>query len=92
MSFRVWLHWGGRRRLEQLREAVTAHLNVLPVANAQLRDTNRQVEQAVEQVGRNFQRMADRAREGADQAARLVGVSDQAVGGSAPGVGELLAS
>ena len=92
MSFRVWLRWGGRRRLEQLREAVTAHLNVLPVANAQLRDTNRQVEQAVAQVGRNFERMAESAREGTDQAARLVGARDKAVAGSAGGVGELLAS
>jgi len=97
MSFRVWLgvltgSWGGRRRLEQLREAVAAHLNVLPVANAQLRDTNRQVEQAVAQVGKNFERMAESAREGTDRAARLVGASDKAVAGSAGGVGELLAS
>ena len=92
MSLRVWLRFGSRRRLEQLREAVTAHLNVLPVANAQLRDTNRQVEQAVAQVGRSFERMAERAREGTDQAARLVGASDTAVAGSPGGVGELLAS
>lgn len=81
-------NWGGRQRMEQLRQAVLAHLNVLPVANAQLLETNRQVEQAVAQVGRNFQRIAESARQGTDQASHLVG----AAGGQGEGVEGLLSS
>jgi methyl-accepting chemotaxis protein len=92
VSFRVWLRWGGRRRLEQLREAVAAHLNVIPVAKAQLLDTNRQVEQAVAQVGRNFERMAQSAREGTNQASRLVGAGGETGDGLAGGVDGLLST
>jgi methyl-accepting chemotaxis protein len=84
--------WRRRKRLEELREAVVAHLKVLPVASAQLLDTNRHVEQAVARVGGNFQRMAESARESANQASRLVGATGNAVAGSAGGVGELLSS
>jgi hypothetical protein len=96
VSFRVWLHtlaggWRRRKRLEDLGEAVTAHFNVLPVASAQLRDTNRQVEQAVAQVGTNFERMVEGAREGANQASRLVGSGGESADGPA-GVGGLLSA
>ena len=79
MTIRGWLRVlaGGSRRSEELREAVLSHLDVLPVANAQLLDTNRQVEQAVAQVGRNFERMVEGAREGADQASKLVGAEGE---------------
>ena len=92
MSFPAWLRWSSRGRLEQLKDAVASHLNVLPVANAQLLDTNRHVERAVAQVGRSFERMAESARQGTNEASRLVGASDKAVAGAAGGVGELLAS
>ena len=95
MSLGAWLraiagslHRG--KRLEELREAVSAHLNVLPIAGAQLRDTNRQVEQAVAQVGANFARMVESARAGANQAARLVGTEGET--GEEAGVGGLLSS
>jgi methyl-accepting chemotaxis protein len=65
---------------------------VLPVASAQLRDTNRQIERAVAQVGANFERMAERAREGANQASQLVGAAGQTGGRPTGGVGELLSS
>lgn len=96
MTFRSWLRvlaggWAGRKRLEQLREVVSAHLNVLPVANAQLMDTNRQVEQAVAQVGMSFERMVEGAREGANQASRLIGGAASA-DGSAGGVDGVLSS
>jgi methyl-accepting chemotaxis protein len=83
---------GRRWRRGNLREAVVAHLKVLPVASAQLRDTNRQIERAVAQVGANFERMAERAREGANQASQLMGAAGQMAGGPAGGVGELLSS
>jgi methyl-accepting chemotaxis protein len=97
MSLRVWLRSlaaSKRRgkRLEELGEAVTAHLNVLPIAGAQLRDANRRVEQAVVQVGANFGRMVESAREGADQASRLVGAGGESADGSSAGVGGLLSS
>lgn len=96
MKFPVWLRavgggWRRRKRLEELSEAVAAHWNVLPVASAQLRDTNRQVEQAVAQVGTNFERMVESAREGANQASQLVGKDGESAGGPA-GVGGLLSS
>jgi methyl-accepting chemotaxis protein len=96
VSFRVWLHtlagsWHRRKRLEELREAVAAHFNVLPVASAQLRDTNRQVEQAVAQVGTNFERMVESAREGTNQASQLVGTGGESPDAPA-GVGGLLSS
>lgn len=60
MSFGTWLRalaggWMRRKRLEDLRGVVEAHLPVLPVVDAQLRDANQQMEQAVTQVAANFQ-------------------------------------
>lgn len=83
---------GRLQRRKNLRQAVVAHLKVLPVASAQLRETNRQIERAVAQVGANFERMAERAREGADQASQLLGAAGQTAGGAASGVGKLLSS
>ena len=78
MSFGIWFRvlaggWIRRKRLEELRDVVESHLPMLPVVDAQLRDTNQQMEQAVTQVGTNFQRMVERAREGVNEASRLVG-------------------
>src|SRR3984957_3830387 len=92
MSFGTWLCvlTGGssrRKRLEVLRNVVESHLPVLPVVDAQLRDTNLQMEHAVTQVGANFQRMVERAREGVNEASRLVGTDDSS---TAEGVGSLL--
>ncbi len=97
MSFRTWLRalaLGPRRRLrlEQLREAVQTHCPVLPVVGAQLREANRQVEQAVAQVGANFERMVARAREGAGEASRLVGALGDSAEDGATGVDGLLSS
>jgi methyl-accepting chemotaxis protein len=97
MSLRVWLramagNWRHRKRLVELREAVAARLSVLPVASAQLRDTNRQVEQAVAQVGTSFERMVESARESANQASRLVGDGGEAADGPAAGVSGLLSA
>jgi methyl-accepting chemotaxis protein len=96
MTFRAWLRTlaGSRSRgtrLEELGEAVAAHLTVLPIAGAQLRDTNRHVKQAVAQVGTNFERMVESARESANQASRLVG-SGESGDGPKGGVGGLLSS
>ncbi len=93
MRFGTWFRilaggWGRRKRLEELRDVVESHLPILPVVDAQLRDTNQQMEQAVCQVGANFQRMVERAREGVNEASRLVG----AEGCEAGGVGELLSN
>ena len=97
MSIRSWFggladSWQRRKRLEQLKDAVMAHINVLPVANAQLLDTNQQVERAVAQVGANFERMVEIAREGASQASQLVGASAQSGGSMSGGVDGLLSS
>jgi methyl-accepting chemotaxis protein len=62
---------------------------MLPLVDAQLRDTNQQMEQAVTQVGANFRRMVERAREGVNEASRLVGTDDSSASG---GVGSLLSS
>jgi methyl-accepting chemotaxis protein len=63
---------------------------MLPVVDAQLRDTNQQMEQAVTQVGANFQRMVERAREGVNEASRLVGAADDST--AEGGVGCLLST
>ena len=39
------------------KRGAQSHLPMLPVVDAQLRDTNLQMEQAVTRVGANFQRM-----------------------------------
>ncbi len=95
MSFGTWLRvlaggWSRRRRLEELRDVVESHLPMLPVVDAQLRDTNQQMEQAVTRVGANFQRMVERAREGVNEASRLVGTGDHTNG--AGGVKVLLST
>lgn len=95
MTFPPWLRvltggWLRRTRLENLKDAVKAHLPLLPVVNAQLRDANRQMEQAVTQVGANFERMVESAREGVNQASRLVGTDSESAAASAGGVGALL--
>ncbi len=98
MSFRAWLFtlgggWRRGRLLEELREKVAAHLPLLPVVSAQLRDANRQVEQAVAKVGANFERMVERAREGANEASRILGAAGESASGStAPGIDGLLSS
>jgi methyl-accepting chemotaxis protein len=87
--------FGGQRRrqaMERLREAVAAHLTVLPVAGAQLRDTSRQIEEAVAQVGGNFERMVECSREGVAEAARLIGEASGAEGEGRTGVDALLAA
>jgi len=63
---------------------------MLPVVDAQLRDTNQQMEQAVTHVGANFQRMVESAREGVNEASRLVGTAGES--SAEGGVGNLLAS
>ncbi len=93
MSFRGWLRVfaGGflrRKRLEELKDVVESHLPMLPVVDAQLQDTNRQMEQAVSEVGANFARMCERAQEGVNEASRLVGAGDSGAGG----IGALLSS
>lgn len=95
MSVGTWLRvlaggWSRRRRLEELRDVVESHLPMLPVVDAQLRDTNQQMEQAVTRVGANFQRMVERAREGVNEASRLVGTGDHTNG--AGGVEVLLST
>lgn len=95
VSVMTWLRtlaegWSRRKRLEQLRDVVESHLPMLPVVDAQLRDTNQQMEEAVTQVGANFQRMVERAREGVNEATRLVG--DAGGSGDAGGVGQLLST
>jgi len=60
----------------QLRNAVAAHFGILPVVSAQLKDASHQVEQAVTQVGANFGSMVQRAREGVEQASRLIGSAE----------------
>jgi methyl-accepting chemotaxis protein len=94
MTFGTWLRvlaggWLRRKRLETLRDVVESHLPMLPVVDAQLRDTNQQMEQAVTQVGSNFQRMVERAREGVNEASRLVGTGEASASG---GVGNLLST
>jgi len=79
---------GRRLRLERLREAVQAHSPVLPVAGAQLREANQQIEKAVAKVGANFERMVERAQQGVNEASRLVGAGG---GGDTAGVESLLA-
>ncbi len=83
------LSWGCGARLARLEEAVVRHLAVLPVASAQLRDTNRQVEAAVARVGAGFGRMVESARAGTEQASRLV---DAGAAGESTGVSGLLTS
>jgi len=95
MSFGTWHRvlvggWLRRKRLEELRDVVESHLPMLPVVDAQLRDTNQQMEQAVTQVGASFQRMVERAREGVSEASRLVGA--EAGSAAAGGVGALLSA
>lgn len=84
MSWRTWLFavggWGRRKNLEELRERVAAHLPLLPVMGAQLRDTSKQVEQAVAKVGANFGQMAEQAREGVNEASRVLGGSGEGAG------------
>ncbi len=95
MNFGTWVRvivfgWSRARRLEQLKDVVEAQLPMLPVVDAQLRNANQLMEQAVTQVGGNFQRMVERAREGVNEASRLVGSSE---GEGAPaGVGALLST
>ena len=96
MSVRAWIGivtggWGRLKRLVELQEAVEAHLRVLPVAGAQLRDASRQVEQAVAQVGGNFERMVACAREGVNQASQLIG-DGGSDGGVAGGMESMLAT
>ena len=96
MRFGAWLRvlaggWMRRKRLEELRDVVECHLPMLPVVDAQLRDANRQMEQAVTQVGANFQRMVERAREGVNEASRLVGADAGSDAGEG-GVGALLST
>ena len=97
MSLKAWIFalggWRRGKRLEELREQVAAHLPLLPVVSAQLRDANRQVEQAVAKVGANFGRMAERAREGANEASRILGGVPESSGGSpVMGIDGLLSS
>ena len=94
MSFRTWLRvfaggWLRRKRLETFKDVVESHLPMLPVVDAQLRDTNQQMEQAVTRVGANFQRMVERAREGVNEASRLVGTGEA---NAESGVGNLLST
>lgn len=86
MSVWIWLKtlflgWSRRRRLELLSQAVECHRDVLTVASAQLRDADSQVERAVSELGANFGRMVERAREGASEAARLLGSDGAAMNG-----------
>jgi methyl-accepting chemotaxis protein len=97
VSLKAWIFalggWRRGKRLEELREQVAAHLPLLPVVSAQLRDANRQVEQAVAKVGANFGRMAERAREGANEASRILGGVPESSGGSpVMGIDGLLSS
>lgn len=85
MSVRGWADkisggWRPLRRMAALQQAVAAHLPLLPVVGAQLRDTSRQVEQAVAQVGGNFERMVEFAREGVNQASQLIGAGGEGDG------------
>ena len=96
MKVRAWLSVlaGGGRRLKHLvdlQEAVAAHLPVLPVVGAQLRDACWQVETAVAEVGANFERMVQHARAGVDQASRLLGTGSSG-DGAAGGVEAMLTS
>ncbi len=97
MSVRNWLRslTGGRfrrTRLQDLKDAVESHLPVLPLVGAQLRDANRQIEQAVAQVSSNFGRMVEQAREGVNETSRLVGIGKEAEDGAETGIGSLLAA
>lgn len=96
MNTPAWLRmlaggWRRRKGLLVLQDAVQAHLPVLPVVSAQLRDTSRQVEQAVAQVSGNFERMVECAREGVNQASQLIGAGSSG-GGTAGGVEAMLAT
>lgn len=76
-------------RLFALRQAVAAHLPLLPVAAAQLRDTSRQIEEAVARVGGHFEGMVARTREAVEEASRLLG-REQSQQSGAPSVETLL--
>ena len=85
MNAPTWLRtlagsWRRQRQLVALSRTVQAHLPVLPVVSAQLRDTSRQVEQAVAQVGGNFERMVECAREGVNRTTKLIGEQGSANG------------
>ncbi len=87
MSLRGWIGtvtggWRRLNRLHDLHQAVTAHLAILPVAGAQLRDASRQVEQAVSRVSGNFERMVECAKAGANQASELMGATGSGSGSS----------
>jgi methyl-accepting chemotaxis protein len=84
--------WWRRRRLPGLRGALAAHLPVLPVAAAQLRETSRQLEEGVARVGACFEGMVARVREAVDEASRLLGREQSAEGRAAPSVDALLAT
>jgi len=96
VSARAWIGivkggWRRFRRMAELQQAVAAHLPVLPVAGAQLRDASRQAEQAIAQVGGNFERMVECARASVAQASQLMGAGG--VGdGPAGGVEAMLAT
>jgi methyl-accepting chemotaxis protein len=88
---RLWAGWRQRGRLARLEEAVRAHLPVLPLVSAQLRDSNQHVEAAVSQVGASFERMVQGAREGVGEAARLLGDGASTGSDAQPSIGAALA-
>ncbi len=78
MKLLTWLQglptaWRRSRHAARLQRCVVLHFDVLPVASAQLREVNRQVELAVSHVGGNFEQMVESARQGVNEAVRLVG-------------------
>jgi methyl-accepting chemotaxis protein len=83
--------WQRRWRAQQLQHSVVLHLDVLPVASAQLREVSRQVEQAVSQVGGNFEKMVESARQGVNEASRLVGAAGESRNASL-GIGAILSN
>lgn len=96
MKLPAWLRglpaaWRRNWRAARLQRSVVQHLDVLPVASAQLREVNRQVEQAVSHVGGNFEQMVESARQGVNEAVRLVGRANGS-GDHSLGIGDILSN